>query len=193
MARPRPSLSIGCLMSESRATGSPGDSTQRIASMKNRAAAACASGEPAESSALMPNRPSSTATRRARSRSPVTRATLRPPSPSASRRATAIASPSSRSLAASTSAIFRSAPASSACVTAAWFDAQRSVVPAGRNASRTRWLRAAISAGGAAISTTSPRSTPIASTSAFRPNCGWPKTVGSFVSGVRAPQESSSR
>ena len=101
--RSRPSASSGCLSSDNRPTGSPGRNTACSVSRSRLAAGVLASGVPPESSATMPKRSSSAETRRASSRSPVTRAACCPAARRPAFSAMAIATASSRSLAASTS------------------------------------------------------------------------------------------
>ena len=147
------------------------------------------SGSPPESSAIMFQRPSAAATRRARARSGVMRAAVAAGVSIASRKTTAIASASSSALAASITAMFampveisRSSPRRSR-------SRQRCVAAAGRMISDTSASRPC--AGASAV--TSSRRTPRRASNACMANCGCPIAGAASAAPPIMVQASSSR
>ena len=192
-----PRRASGCLSIASRSTGASPPMAACAASRANRPAGVSASGSPPESSTATCQRASAASTRRASSRSGVTRAAVLPAASSASRSAIAMASASSSALAAS----INESPASAASAWAAKAASpvrarHRSVAAAGRKASDANRSRPC-GAGMPSVSTAS-RAMPMRVSSACMANCGWPATgIASWRSAKAWPaisaQDASSR
>ena len=159
---------------------------RRRAPSRRRGARACRracvpSGRPAESSTSIPQRLSSTATRRASPRSGVTSAATCPAFSAACRRRTATASASSRSFAASTMRDAARAPRAFSRV-----DRARPLAPAlGRAGRAHRFGDEALAAMQRALGALAERldiaraARRALSSSSFSPYCGWPAPAGS--------------
>ena len=155
-------------------TGLTPPTISRAVSSRKAPGGVWSSGVPAESSTSMPQRWSSTATRRARWRSGVTRAAVRPGISSAPRIRSASASASAgRSGCSSTrsSRIAAGAGGASFC--------QAPTVALGRMTSDRKRARPGSlpATPGAAQIPTAARSVARASSSCFRPYCGWPASM----------------
>ena len=161
----RVAAASGCFSSDSSGTGRKPSATAWASRRRNTAGGVAARGSPALSSATMPNRPSSTATLPARSRSGVTSATRRSGVCNAPRRMRAMAKASSCWSAGAR----RDSPAGSAV------NGSRHV-PRALAGSRAR-CSTAVRLGGAAAAAgcgwTSPRRASSPFSSRRRPDCGW--------------------
>ena len=165
------------------ATGSPGRNVASRMSCSSVPCGVAESGVPAESSAVMPKRASSAATRRASARSGVINAACdspcRPGSSSASLSAMAMAVASSRSLAASIRATSAKACAMPSGSSALRHPLQRSVLREGAMACDRIFARKERSADGSPSGKISSRVSPKRFRSWNRPNCGWVQCAGS--------------
>ncbi|CAM4150738.1 hypothetical protein ROMU108268_18015 [Roseomonas mucosa] len=137
-ARAMPPAQEGCFRQASRATGENSSATMRAIRRRKAPVGVWARGWPAESSASTPWRASSTQTRRARSRSGVTRAARLPGVSSASRSSKAMAAASP----ASSGAVRRVRWSRAGAQRSGAFSCQQAMSPGGRRARASRVPRA---------------------------------------------------